>query len=75
MYRRCLNLLKALSLILVFFQCSNAQKIQLASFVPPPLDASPPLPDATLTVFPDGHALFDDILLSALVIDRKMTLS
>jgi len=55
--------------------CLDARKLQLASFVPPPLDASPPVPDATLTVFPDGHQFLDDILLSALVIVRKMTLS
>ncbi|CCM00633.1 uncharacterized protein FIBRA_02670 [Fibroporia radiculosa] len=55
--------------------CSDSASHQLASFVPPPLDASPPLPEATLTVFPDGHRLFDHILLSALVVERKMTLS
>ncbi|PCH35135.1 hypothetical protein WOLCODRAFT_145675 [Wolfiporia cocos MD-104 SS10] len=55
--------------------CSDAASQQLASFVPPPLDASPPLPDATLTVFPDGHRYFDHILLSALVVERKMTLA
>ena len=47
----------------------------MASFVPPPLDASPPLPAATLTVFPDGHELFDHIMMSALVVERKITLS
>jgi len=55
--------------------CSDAASHQLALFVPPPLDASPPPPDATLTVFPDGHRLFDHILLSALVVERKMTLA
>jgi len=55
--------------------CSDAASHQLASFVPPPIEASPPLPEATLTVFPDGHRLFDHILLSALVVERKMTLS
>ncbi|KAH7920767.1 hypothetical protein BV22DRAFT_1020639 [Leucogyrophana mollusca] len=48
---------------------------QLASFVPPPIDASPPLPAAVLTVFPDGHPHFDHILLSALVVERKRTLA
>ncbi|KAH9917137.1 uncharacterized protein BXZ73DRAFT_80894 [Epithele typhae] len=55
--------------------CSDARSNQLASFVPPPLDASPPLPPATLTVFPDGHELLDHILISALVVERKITLS
>ncbi|TDL25440.1 hypothetical protein BD410DRAFT_766063 [Rickenella mellea] len=44
---------------------------QVATLVPPPLDAVPPLPTPTLTIFPDGHALFDHILLSALIIERK----
>ena len=39
------------------------------------MDASPPPPDATLTVFPNGHELFDHILISALIVERKMTLS
>ncbi|KAJ6482104.1 hypothetical protein C8R47DRAFT_583881 [Mycena vitilis] len=51
-----------------------ASPVQLASFVPPPLDAPPPLPEAVLTVFPDGHACFDHILLSALIIQRKLGL-
>ncbi|CDO71062.1 hypothetical protein BN946_scf184844.g66 [Trametes cinnabarina] len=55
--------------------CSDNRSHQIASFVPPPLDASPPLPAATLTIFPDGHELFDHILLSALVVERKITLS
>ncbi|OBZ65562.1 hypothetical protein A0H81_14432 [Grifola frondosa] len=55
--------------------CSDSSSRQLASFVPPPIDASPPLPAATLTVFPDGHQHFDHILLSALVVERKMTLA
>ncbi|KZT01038.1 uncharacterized protein LAESUDRAFT_664723 [Laetiporus sulphureus 93-53] len=55
--------------------CSDRSSSQLASFVPPPLDASPPLPNATLTVFPDGHRLFDQILLSALVVERKLMLA
>ncbi|KAJ7119511.1 hypothetical protein C8R44DRAFT_788266 [Mycena epipterygia] len=48
--------------------------VQLATFVPPPLDAPPPLPEAVLTVFPDGHECFDHILLSALIVQRKMGL-
>ena len=56
-------------------QCLDSRNQQLASFVPPPIDASPPLPDATLTVFPDGHEYFDHILISALIVERKLTLS
>ncbi|EGO02373.1 hypothetical protein SERLA73DRAFT_178274 [Serpula lacrymans var. lacrymans S7.3] len=48
--------------------------VQLASFVPPPIDASPPLPPAQLTVFPDGHQHLDHILLSALIVERKRSL-
>ncbi|KAJ7262756.1 hypothetical protein B0H12DRAFT_1012565, partial [Mycena haematopus] len=48
--------------------------IQLATFVPPPLDAPPPLPEAVLTIFPDGHECFDHILLSALIMQRKIGL-
>lgn len=59
----------------ILSQCLDSRKSQLASFVPPPIDATPPLPDATLTVFPDGHEAFDHILVSALVVDRKLTLS
>ncbi|KAJ7186779.1 hypothetical protein C8R46DRAFT_1058012 [Mycena filopes] len=51
-----------------------ASPVQLASFVPPPLDAPPPLPEAVLTVFPDGHECFDHIMLSALIIQRKLAL-
>ncbi|KAJ7207904.1 hypothetical protein GGX14DRAFT_454770, partial [Mycena pura] len=51
-----------------------ASTVQLASFVPPPLDAPPPLPEAVLTIFPDGHECFDHILLSALIVQRKMGL-
>ncbi|KAL1734094.1 hypothetical protein EV714DRAFT_245464 [Schizophyllum commune] len=47
--------------------------VQLASFVPPPSLESPPLPLATLTVFPDGHQYLDHIVLSALVVVRQMT--
>ena len=56
-------------------QCSDTRANQVASFVPPPLDASPPLPAATLTVFPDGHELLDHLLVSALVVERKITLA
>ncbi|KAJ7034675.1 hypothetical protein C8F04DRAFT_558867 [Mycena alexandri] len=56
-------------------QCYTiASPVQLASFVPPPLDAPPPLPEAVLTVFPDGHECFDHILLSALILQRKIGL-
>ncbi|KAM5543554.1 hypothetical protein V8D89_002805 [Ganoderma adspersum] len=55
--------------------CTDRGSHQVASFVPPPLESSPPLPAATLTVFPDGHELFDHILMSALVVERKITLS
>ncbi|KAJ6617969.1 hypothetical protein B0H10DRAFT_1796288 [Mycena sp. CBHHK59/15] len=51
-----------------------ASTVQLATFVPPPLDAPPPLPEAVLTVFPDGHECFDHILLSALILERKLGL-
>jgi len=47
---------------------------QVATFVPPPLDATPPGPAATLTVFPDGWSFFDEILISALVVERRRTL-
>ncbi|KAG2009000.1 hypothetical protein CC2G_014376 [Coprinopsis cinerea AmutBmut pab1-1] len=46
------------------------QEIQIATFVTPPLDGSPPLPDATLTVFPQGHAVMDQLVLSGLVAVR-----
>jgi hypothetical protein len=56
-------------------QCYTLQSpIQLASFVPPPLDAPPPFPEAVLTIFPDGHECFDHILLSALIMQRKIGL-
>ena len=52
--------------------CYNAgSSDQVATFVPPPLDATPPGPAAVLTVFPDGWEWFDEILVSALVIERK----
>ncbi|KAF7305498.1 hypothetical protein HMN09_00802600 [Mycena chlorophos] len=51
-----------------------ASTTQLATFVPPPFDAPPPLPEAVLTIFPDGHDFFDHILLSALIVQRKMGL-
>jgi len=53
--------------------CYDASRSQLASFVPPPVDAAPPLPAAVLTVFPDGHELLDHIVLSALIVQRKLT--
>ncbi|KAJ7764742.1 hypothetical protein B0H16DRAFT_1525599 [Mycena metata] len=53
---------------------TSASPVQLASFVPPPLDAPPPLPEAVLTVFPEGHDVFDHIMLSALVLTRKIGL-
>ncbi|KAF9478454.1 hypothetical protein BDN70DRAFT_879975 [Pholiota conissans] len=52
---------------------TRAQDIQIASFVPPPIDASPPLPEATLTIFPHGHEHMDEILVSALVVERMLT--
>ncbi|KAI0628644.1 hypothetical protein C8Q77DRAFT_360392 [Trametes polyzona] len=55
--------------------CSDSSSHQIASFVPPPPDPPQPPPAATLTVFPDGHEAFDHILLSALVIERKITMS
>ncbi|TFK37513.1 hypothetical protein BDQ12DRAFT_607655 [Crucibulum laeve] len=48
---------------------------QVASFVPPPPDACPPLPSAVLTVFPQGHQYLDDIVISALIIERKLTVA
>ena len=52
--------------------CYNARSSdQVATFVPPPLDATPPGPAAVLTVFPDGWEWFDEILISALVVERK----
>ncbi|KAI0821823.1 hypothetical protein BC628DRAFT_1341096 [Trametes gibbosa] len=55
--------------------CSDINSHQIASFVPPPPDPPQPPPAAVLTVFPDGHELFDHILLSALVVERKLTSS
>jgi hypothetical protein len=61
----------------LFHQCykTDASETQLAVFVAPPPDASPPLPVAVLTVFPDGHGdrTFDHIVLSALVAMRFLT--
>lgn len=55
--------------------CESLASTQLATFVPPPLDANPPIPDATLTIFPDGWDSFDEILISALVLERKRGLA
>ncbi|KAH9848747.1 hypothetical protein C2E23DRAFT_937425 [Lenzites betulinus] len=55
--------------------CSDINSHQIATFVPPPPDPPQPPPAAVLTVFPDGHELFDHILLSALVVERKLTSS
>lgn len=59
------------------YQCyaADESRSQLATFIPPPISSSPPLPDPVLTVFPDGHQCFDHILISALIIERKMTMS
>ncbi|KAF9523214.1 hypothetical protein CPB83DRAFT_863200 [Crepidotus variabilis] len=52
--------------------------VQVAVFVPPPPEASPPLPDATLTIYPsnlgekDRQKLMDEIVVSALVIERML---
>ncbi|KAK0506246.1 hypothetical protein EDD18DRAFT_24077 [Armillaria luteobubalina] len=54
---------------------ADDSRTQLATFIPPPISSSPPLPDPVLTVFPDGHQCFDHILISALIIERKMTMS
>lgn len=44
---------------------------QLASFVPPPIDMPPSsAPPASLTVFPDGHAWMDEVILSILILER-----
>ncbi|KAE9408279.1 hypothetical protein BT96DRAFT_29565 [Gymnopus androsaceus JB14] len=50
--------------------------VQLATFIPPPVLAPPPLPDAILTIFPDGFRdeFFEHILISILVIQRKTTM-
>ena len=65
------------SLTYILLQCfaSDTSGTQLASFVPPPVLASPPLPDPVLTVFPDGTECFDHILVSALIIERKLNAS
>ncbi|TFK18844.1 hypothetical protein FA15DRAFT_675000 [Coprinopsis marcescibilis] len=46
--------------------------IHIATFITPPLDASPPLPPATLTVYPAGNGLLDHILVSGLVMLRLL---
>ena len=48
------------------------EPVQVATFVPPPPDALPPLPEATLTVFPLGHRLMDEILISLLIVMRML---
>ncbi|THV06024.1 hypothetical protein K435DRAFT_42100 [Dendrothele bispora CBS 962.96] len=53
---------------------SDRSAIQLATFVPPPSLAAPPLPTAVFTVFPDGHEFFEHIVLSVLIIQRKLTM-
>lgn len=49
----------------------------LASFLPPSIDASPSPPVPTLRVFPDGYEdhVLDHIVLSALIIERNLTLA
>ncbi|KAH7908893.1 hypothetical protein BJ138DRAFT_303742 [Hygrophoropsis aurantiaca] len=69
----CRRVLEDGSPMCVCYDGELSSDIQLASFVPPPIDASPPLPAATLTVFPDGHQRFDHILMSALILERKRT--
>jgi len=47
---------------------------KLAAFTPPPLTPRAdgrPSPTATLKVFPAGHRLFDHILISALILERR----
>jgi len=51
---------------------ASPEPIQVATFVPPPQDALPPLPEATLTVFPIGHKLMDEILISSLIVVRML---
>ena len=41
-------------------------------FASPPPDALPPLPQTTLTVFPLGHRLMDEILISLLIMMRML---
>ncbi|KAL4247569.1 hypothetical protein ABKN59_007741 [Abortiporus biennis] len=46
----------------------------LASYTPPPLTPradGKPAPLATMKIYPEGQALFDQILISALIIERK----
>ncbi|KAH9483328.1 hypothetical protein JR316_0005434 [Psilocybe cubensis] len=52
---------------------SSNQSIKIAQFIPPPPDRSPPHPDATLTVYPTGHQIMDEIIVSALVVERMLT--
>ncbi|PPQ78495.1 hypothetical protein CVT25_011836 [Psilocybe cyanescens] len=52
---------------------SAPQSIKIAVLIPPPPDRSPPHPDATLTVYPLGHQIMDEILVSALVVERMLT--
>ncbi|KAF5388486.1 hypothetical protein D9757_004580 [Collybiopsis confluens] len=54
--------------------CYDSLDRQLATFVPPPLLVPPPLPPAVFTVFPDGHQHFEHILMSMLVVQRKMSM-
>ncbi|PPQ76664.1 hypothetical protein CVT26_013957 [Gymnopilus dilepis] len=44
----------------------------LATFIPPPPDRSPPVPDATLLVSPYGVRWLDEIVVSALVVERML---
>ncbi|KIJ59992.1 hypothetical protein HYDPIDRAFT_99636, partial [Hydnomerulius pinastri MD-312] len=71
----CRAILEDGSPMCICYGCDAASDSQLATFIPPPSDASPPLPAAILTVFPDGHQHFDHIVMSALIIERKRTLS
>ncbi|KAF9560032.1 hypothetical protein CPC08DRAFT_806363 [Agrocybe pediades] len=51
----------------------ESRGLDIAIFTPPPPDRSPPLPDATLLVYPYGHQLLDEIIVSALVVERMLT--